>query len=102
MEEQYEVAAQEDLWDRVLYQTNGLSAGLTAGEMIWRHGVDYSLRDIKKKLRMQGTKSVDTAKRMQEIVNAEEELARKEKIHRRLQRKSRERGNAISTGDGYS
>lgn len=102
MEEQSEVAALEDLWDRVLYQRHGLLAGLMAGEMTWKQGMKYSLKDIATKLKTQEKKSIDTAERMQKIVDGEKELARKEKIQRELESKRRERGSMTSVEERYS
>ncbi len=95
MNGQHEMAVLEDLWDKVLYQTHGLPAGPAAGEMTWGRGIDYSLKDISKKLRIQEKKNIDTARKMQTIVDGEKELVRKERKQRRLDVISRGRGSTI-------
>lgn len=84
-----DVAALEDLWDKVLYRTHGLPADLMVGEMTWKEGIKCSLNDISDKLNAQEVKLIDMAKRMQTIVDGEKILARKEKLQRKHQRESR-------------
>lgn len=102
MNELHEVAVLEDIWDKVLHQMHGLPAGPMAGEETWEQGIDYSRTAIWKKLKMQERKRVDTAQRMQKIVDEEKELARKERIQIKRESKSRERGSAISVEARYS
>ena len=73
-----------------------------AGESTWKTGMEYSLHDISKKLRMQEAMFKTMAERMQKIIDGEKELAQSEKLQRRLERKSRERETRSSEEDGYS
>lgn len=92
LEQQAELAALEDRWDRVLFRMHGARDREDTAEADWTEELELSIRDTMQRLAKQDKANVAMAARMQEIVDREKELAEAEKMQRKDQKS---RGYAI-------
>lgn len=87
LREQIEFAKYEDLWDKLVENENGLKAqdgdGTAAKEPSWVTAFQEAHKEVEYRLKLEGKKNADMAKKMQEVVDREREAFEREREERK-------------------